>query len=179
VFIANKKVFWAWILSPLLIRFVLVSGTYGLTIKYLDGFEQEKAYVSAAELIQPELDANDWLLKRYVQTKAAPVNERFYQLVADLNLKYEVNLNTAVDSDRSKNSLVVKYAMNLRGDIGTVYKASSYLVDILVDPLTSIQMGRLSATTSRAKAGETRERKVFLEAGFERLAFFESAGGVK
>lgn len=177
VFIANKKVFWAWILTPLVARFIAVSATYGLTVGYLDHYEQEKAYVAVVGEIQPELNANNWVLKRFAQSKAGPVNERFYQLIADRNREYDCNLNAVVNSDRSKDPLVVKYELGVNGDVDSVYTASAYLADILSDPLTSMQHCRLSVSSSRRKADSETKPSISLNAEFERLAFFQTEGG--
>lgn len=173
VFIASKRVLWLWILSPLLIRLVAVAATYGLTAGYLAEFDEAKACAKAADELLPEVTANDWVLKRYEQSKTVPLNEKFYQLVADRNAEYDVNLNAKVDVERGKTTVGV-YKMEVDGIVASVYQASAYLADLSVDPLFAMQRGSVSLSFSRTKGAETNSPpEVVVSAGFDRLAFFQ------
>lgn len=174
VFIANKRVLWLWILSPLLIRLVAVAATYGLTAGYLAEFDEAKACAKAADELLPEVTANDWVLKRYEQSKTVPLNEKFYQLVADRNAEYGVNLNAKVEAVRTKNSTVGVYKMEVDGIVASVYQASAYFADLSVDPLFAMQRGSISLSFPRSKGTEdAAPPEVVVSAGFDRLAFFQ------
>lgn len=170
VFISSKKVFWLWVLSPLLIRFAAVAATYGVTAGHLARFEQAKSCEAEVANIQPEVAANDWLLKRYEPNRIVPLNERLYQQVADRNSEYGVNLNASVESERAKKSNAVKYTVKITGNVGSVYKASSYVADLLVDPLLAMQRGKIYVSFSKARGNkEEKPPETILEADFEKL----------
>lgn len=189
IFIANKKVLWIWIFLPLVVRFTVVFLTYKLTAGYLEGFDKEKVYASVVEQLEAEMTSNDWVLKRFSQKKDSLVNERFYQHVADRNLEYNVQMNAEVVSDRTKKATgakvaasgqeVYKYEMSLGGTVPTVYVASSYLADLLTDPLISIQSGRLTVSRVRNRMNAGQKPDLNLEANFTRLSLNPSAGGAK
>lgn len=177
VFIANKRRFWTWIMAPLLVRFALVSIVFGATARPLARCEEEKASAKLIEGLKKECDASRKVLTRYEVDPSFPVNEQLYQIVAEKNSEYGLTLEAEIEVE-SKDKKVHIYRLDVGGGVPSVYVVSSFLVDMLEDPLLTLQECAYGGEERRKKRRGEEESdapSIQLSCKFEKLALMQAS----
>lgn len=144
VFFKSRPVFWSWILIPLLLRVLVMTGLSAATRAPEEILRKQKALSAAAPILLKTIETNRRVLKTFASGKLT-AKERFLTDSADLLYKSGLQGSTNVsEKDGPAGSNLKKYQFSIAGSAPSLTTFSRFLDDIGKVNYLCIRKGEIS-----------------------------------